>query len=89
MLPILRRRHSQVLIAVLCALVLSRMPVPMFAEDAISTLVKIEDPAAVAVVTSADAAEYVSASVAATRIQYSVTTDGPNHPLIQYSVLRL
>jgi len=88
MLPILRRRYWQVLLAVLCALALSRMPVPMFAEDAISVLVNVEDRAALAVVTTPNVAECVSASVPATLIQHSAARDTPN-PLIEYTILRL
>jgi hypothetical protein len=48
MLPILRSRTSQIIVALLCALVLSRMPGPVYAEDATSSLVKIDDGGALA-----------------------------------------
>ncbi len=89
MLPILRRRPSQILVAVLCALVLSRMPAPVFAEDAISTVVKFEEIAALAVATTPTIYGSMSASAIAILIHPSAVIDAPNHPLIEHSVLRL
>jgi hypothetical protein len=89
MLPILRSRHSQVLVAVLCALVLSRMPALVFAEDAISSLVKVEETEALAVATTVGIDAFVSAPAIAAPIHDSVLSDAPNHPPIEFSILRL
>jgi hypothetical protein len=89
MLPILRRRPSQILVAVLCALVLSRMPAPVFGEDAAATIVKVEESAALAavVVANIDVGDYPSAIPAL--IRYPTAVDAPSLSLIQSAILRL
>jgi hypothetical protein len=89
MLPILRSRPSQILIAVLCTLVLSRMPAPVFGEETISTLAKVEERAALAVATPSIIDACASAAEIVTFIQHSAAADVPNHSPIEHSVLRL
>jgi hypothetical protein len=88
MLPILRRRPSRILVAVLCALLLSRMPAPVFGEDATSTIVKVEESAALSVL-AADSALVEPVSVITILIQHSGRNDAPNLSLIHSSILRL
>lgn len=89
MLPILRCRPPQILVALLCALVLSRIPAPVFAEDAISSLVKIEESTALTAVIDTPAGVPACDSAIAVSVQTPTRTSGPNHSLIEYSVLRL
>ena len=88
MLPILRSRPSQILVALLCVVVLSRMQAPVFGEDAASTIVKIEEAAAVeATASSIDLCMCVLAI--GTVLHHSAALDAANHSLIESSILRL
>ena len=89
MLPILRSRPSQVLVALLCALVLSRMPAPVFAEDTLSSLVNIEDSAAIAGVMAPAAGISVWELPRAIPVHAPTRSDAPNHSLLEHSILRL
>lgn len=89
MLPILRRRPSQVLVALLCALVLSRMPAPVFAEETISSLVKIEESTVISAVIGPSASMTVFDFAIAIPSHTSARSDVPNHPLTEHSILRL
>lgn len=89
MLPILRSRPSQVLVALLCALVLSRIPAPVYAEDAIPSLVKIEESAAIAALIAPTLGMAVGDSVLAVSTQVPTRPDPPNHPSIEHPILRL
>jgi hypothetical protein len=89
MLPTLRRRPSQMLVALLCALVLSRMPAPMVAEDAFASIVKIEESTVITAVVSPTVTMAVFESALAIAVQVSTRSDAPIHPFIEHSILRL
>jgi hypothetical protein len=89
MLSILRSRPSQILIALLCALVLSRMPAALFAEDAMSSIVKVEEDASIAVVTTCPIALPICVSTSVSPIHALATCDPRNHSPIESPVLRL
>ena len=88
MLTIMRSRPSQVLVALLCALVLSRMPAPIFAEDAIS-VATIEGSAAVAVLTIHVISDPACPGMAATSVPVLARCDSPHPSLLDFAVLRL
>ena len=90
MLPILRSRRSRVLVALLCALVLLRMPVPVCAEDAFSSAVKIEESTAKPVVVVAVAAvASVVFCASTTLVQVAAFTCPTKHVVIEQLILRL
>jgi hypothetical protein len=88
MLPILRSRPSQILVALLCALVLSRMPAPVFGEDAASTIVTIEEAAALAA-TAPNIDLCMCVLAIGTLIHHPAAIEAPNHSLIESAILRL
>ena len=88
MLPILRSRPSQIIVALLCALVLSRMPAPVFGEDAASTIVTIEEAASLAA-TAPNIDLCLCVVAIGTLIHHSAAPDASNHSLIASSILRL
>ena len=89
MLPILRSRPSQMLVALLCALVLSRMPAPMLAEDAFASFVKIEESTVITVIIAPTVSLAVFESAIAISVPASTRSDAPNHSFIEHSILRL
>jgi len=89
MFRILRSRPSQMLVAVLCVLVLSRMSAPMCAEDALSSLVKIEESHAITPVLASTPGVALGDSAVAIPIETPVRPDAPNPSLIEHSILRL
>jgi hypothetical protein len=89
MLSILRSRPSQILVALLCALVLSRTPALWFAEDAISSIVKVEEAAPFAVVTTCAIGLPVCVSAIVPPIHVLASCDPWNRSLTESSVLRL
>jgi hypothetical protein len=89
MLPVLRRRPAQILVAVLCALVLSRMPAPVFGEDAAATIVKIEESAALAVIAVPNVDIGDDRSAIATVVRRLAPVTPPSLSLLQFAVLRL
>lgn len=89
MFRILRSRPSQMLVAVLCVLVLSRMSASMFAEDALSSLIKIEESTAITAVIASPPGVALSDSAVAIPIETPVRSDAPSHSLIEHSILRL
>jgi len=88
MLTIMRSRPSQVLVALLCAIVLSRMPAPIFAEDAIS-VATIEGSMAVAVLTTHAISDAARPGTVATSVIVLARADSPHPPLLDFAVLRL
>jgi hypothetical protein len=88
MLPILRSRPSRMLVALLCALVLSRMPAPVFGEDAASTIIKTEEAAALAA-TAPDIDRCLCVLAIGTLIHDPAAIEAPNHSLIESAILRL
>lgn len=89
MLPILRRSTSLVLVGLLCALVLSWTTAPVFAEDTISSIVKVE-PGVVGTIAIAGAIDAVEAAAAlATPLRHPGVAGVPNCSILAYSVLRL
>jgi len=92
MLPVLRRRPAQILVALLCALVLSRMPAPVFAEDAAATIVKVEESAAlaaVAVIAVPNVDIGNDPSAIATLVRRLAPVEPPSLSLLQFAILRL
>lgn len=88
MLPILRSRPSRMLVALLCAVVLSRIPAPVFGEAAASTIVKTEEATALAA-TAPTIDRCVCVLAIGTLINQPAATEAPNHSLIESSILRL
>ena len=89
MFGIMRSRPSQMLVAVLCVLVFSRTSAPMFAEDALSSLVKIEESTAITALMVSIPPVGLSDSTVAIPIETRVRSDAPNQSLIEHSILRL
>jgi hypothetical protein len=89
MLSLLRSRPSQVVVALLCTVVLLRMPAPVFAEDAVSSLVKIEERTAITAVIASTPGVALSDCAVAIPIETPARSDAPNHSLIEHSILRL
>ena len=89
MLSILRRRPSQVLVALLCAVVLLRMPAPVFAEGAVSSLVTIDEGAALAVVNTSVVNIAACQCSSAASLRFPARCDPSNTLLLEYAVLRL
>lgn len=96
MLPILRSRHTQVLVVLvtlLCTLlsaeVLTRTPAPVLAEAAVSSVLTIDEGTALAVVNTS------VVNLAACRCSFAVLLTLPaprdfaNPLLLEYAVLRL
>jgi hypothetical protein len=92
MLPVLRRRPAQILVALLCALVLSRMPAPVFGEDAAATIVKVEESAALAalaVIALPNVDSGNDPSAIATLVRRLAPVEPASVSLLQFAILRL
>jgi hypothetical protein len=89
MLPMLRRRPSRFIVALLCALVLSRAPVYAFAEDTISSVVKLEAHVVVAALAADLTATFVWEPALAFPKPMPRPSDAPETCSIDQSVLRL
>lgn len=89
MLPILRSRPSQVLVALLCALVLLRMPAPVFAEGAVSSLVTMDEGTLLAVVNASVVNIATCPCSFAVSLTLPARCDTANTSLLEYTVLRL
>ena len=91
MLPILRSRPSRMLVALLCAVVLSRIPAPVFGEAAASTIVKTDEAAALAALagTAPNIDLCVCVLAIGTLIHHPGAIEAPNHSLIESAILRL
>jgi hypothetical protein len=89
MLPALRRRPAQILVALLCALVLSRMPAPVFGEDAAATIVKVEENAALAVIALPNVDSGNDPSAIATLVRRLAPVEPASVSLLQFAILRL
>lgn len=89
MLPMLRRRPSRFIVALLCALVFSRVPAYAFAEDTVSSVVKLEGDFAVAALAADLIATSVWEPVPAFPKPMPRPSDAPETCFIDQSVLRL
>jgi hypothetical protein len=89
MLPLLRSRPSQMLVALLCALVLSRVPAPVFGEDAASMIVSVDETGAAMVALAPGIDMCVCGDAIETFVQHPGSTEIPNHSLLESSILRL
>lgn len=89
MLPILRSRPSQVLVALLCAVVLLRMPAPVFAEGAVSSLVTMDEGTVLAVVNTAVVNTATCPCSFAVSLALPARCDTGSTMLLEYTVLRL
>jgi len=85
----LRRRPSRFIVALLCALVLSRVPVYAFAEDTISSVVKLEDHFVIATLAADLIATFVWEPALAFPKPMPRPSDAPETCAIDQSVLRL
>ena len=89
MLPILRSRPPQVLVALLCAVVWLRMPAPVFAEGAVSSLVTLDEGAVLAVVNTSVVNIATCARSFAVSLILPAGCDTADMLLLEHVVLRL
>jgi len=89
MLPVLRSRPSRLIVALLCAFILSRLPAPACAEDVVSSIVNIEKDVALPAVAADVAALSIGEVVVTVATSMCVRTFAPHEPSIQQSVLRV
>ena len=88
MLLVLRSRPSRLIVALLCALILSRLPAPACAEDVVSSIVNIERDVALPAV-AADVAAISIGEIVTVATPMFERTFAPDKPYIQQSVLRV
>ena len=89
MLPILRSRSSRIVVALLCALVLSRVPASVFAEDTTSSPFQLDEAAAVAIVTVPAIAHTVTGGAIGAPTQASVPCGACDLSMSEHTILRL
>jgi hypothetical protein len=89
MLPVLRSRPSRLIVALLCAFILSRLPAQACAEDVVSSMVTIEKEVAMPALAPDVAAISISEIVVIVATPMSERTFAPDKPFIQQSVLRV
>jgi hypothetical protein len=89
MLPLLRSRPSQMLVALLCALVLSRVPAPVFCEDAASMIVNVDETGVPVVALAPGIDMCVGGYAVETFVQHPGSSEISNHSLVGSSILRL
>ena len=89
MLPVLRSDPSRILVALLCALVLSRLPAPVFAEDAFSSLVNIHEATAIAEMAAPAAGVPTCDPAIALLIHVPAPADAVNDSINEHAILRL
>lgn len=89
MLPALRSRPSRLIVALLCAFILSRLPAQACAEDVVSSIVNIEIEVALPAVTADVAALAIGEIVVTVVSPKCERTFAPDEPYIQQSVLRV
>jgi hypothetical protein len=88
MSPMLRRRSSEIVLALLCVLVLTRMPLVCFAEASSPASVTIEDCVALDADVASRVVEIPRPALPAVFTRH-VNTDSRVLRLIEYAVLRL
>ncbi len=86
---LLRSRPSRLIVALLCAFVLSRVPAQAFAEDVMSSIVKAEDD----FVMPAIAPEVIALSIWQPAVAFTALmltpSDAADNSFVQQSILRV
>jgi hypothetical protein len=89
MLPLLRSRPSRLIVALLCAFILSRLPAQTRAGDVVSSVMNIEMEVALPAVAVDVAAVSIGEVVVTVATTICERTFAPDEPYIQQSVLRI
>ena len=89
MLPVLRSRPSRLIVALLCAFVLSRLPAHACAEDVVSSIVNFEKEVAMPAVAPDVPAISIREIVVTVATPMSEPSSARDNSPIQQSVLRV
>ena len=89
MLAVRRSRPSRLIVALLCAFILSRLPAQACAEDVVSSVVNIEMEVALPAVAADVAAISIGEIVVTVATPMCERTFAPDESYIQQSVLRV